>query len=69
MSECFECLEGTVITTECVGNENACQRTNDCIARHVWKEVQGAVIGVLQSMTLQNLVDRAKKTEAINYSI
>ena len=69
VSECFECLEGSVITTECVEDENICEKTNDCIARQVWTEVQMAVIEVLQSMTLQSLIDRARKNEALNYNI
>ncbi len=69
VSDCFQCLEGPVITTECVEDESYCERTVDCVARQVWIEVQEAVMGVLQSMTLQNLVDRAKKNKAINYNI
>ena len=69
LSDCFECLEGAVITTECVEDENLCERANDCIARQVWTEVQRAVIEVLESMTLQNLVDKSKKNEALNYNI
>jgi len=69
VSDCFQCLEGTVITTECVEDESYCERTNDCIARQVWTEVQKAVMEVLESMTLQNLVDRAKQNKAINYNI
>ncbi|MDT8299865.1 MAG: Rrf2 family transcriptional regulator [Sedimentisphaerales bacterium] len=69
VSECFQCLEGSVITTECVEDESFCERTSDCIARQVWTEVQEAVMGVLQSMTLQNLVDRAKNDKAIHYHI
>ena len=69
VSECFQCLEGPVITTECVKDESFCERTNDCIARQVWTEVQNAVMGVLESMTLQDLVDRAKNNNAIHYHI
>lgn len=69
VSDCFECLEGSVITTECVEDESYCERTNDCIARQLWTEVQNSVMGVLQSMTLQNLVDRAKNKQVINYHI
>ena len=69
VSECFQCLEGSLITTECVEDESFCERTNDCIARQVWTEVQEAVMGVLQSMTLQDLVDRANNNKAIHYHI
>ena len=69
VSECFQCLEGSLITTECVEDESFCERTNDCIARQVWTEVQEAVMGVLQSLTLQDLVDRANNNKAIHYHI
>ncbi|MCP4258381.1 MAG: Rrf2 family transcriptional regulator [Planctomycetes bacterium] len=69
VSDCFQCLEGSVITTECVKDKSFCERSNDCVARQVWAEVQAAVMGVLQSMTLQNLVDRAKNNNTINYNI
>ncbi len=69
VSECFQCLEGSIITTECVEDESFCERTNDCIARQVWTEVQNAVMGVLESITLQDLVDRAKNNNAIHYHI
>ncbi len=69
VSDCFQCLEGPVITTECVKDKSFCERSNDCVARQVWAEVQGAVMEVLQSMTLQNLVDRAKNNNTINYNI
>lgn len=69
VSDCFECLEGSVITTECVEDESYCERTNECIARQLWTEVQNSVMGLLQSMTLQSLVDKAKQNKAIHYHI
>jgi Rrf2 family protein len=69
LSDIFHCLEGPVVTVECVENESYCTRTNDCVARQIWAEVQKAVMGVLQSITLQNLVDRAKHNKASDYQI
>ena len=69
VSDCFNCLEGPVITTECVENESYCARTDDCVARQIWTEVQKAIMGVLQSMTLQNLVDRTKHNKPLDYQI
>lgn len=69
LSDIFHCLEGPVVTIDCVENKSYCTRTNDCVARQVWVEVQKAVMGVLQSITLQNLVDRAKHNKALNYQI
>lgn len=67
LSDCFNCLEGPVITTECVDNNSFCPRTSDCVARELWTEVQNAIMSVLQSVTLQNLVDRAKENRASDY--
>ena len=65
----FHCLEGPLVTVDCIENESYCTRTNDCVARQIWAEVQKAIMGVLQSITLQNLVDRAKHNKASDYQI
>lgn len=69
LSDVFYCLEGPVVMSECVENESYCTRTNDCVARQIWTEVQNAIMGVLQSITLQNLVDRAKNNKALDHHI
>ncbi len=69
VSDCFNCLEGPVITTECVDNSSFCPRTSDCVARELWTEVQNTIMAVLQSITLQNLLDRAKGNKALDYHI
>jgi Rrf2 family protein len=69
LSEVFDVFEGPVVTVECVENENYCARAADCIARQVWCEVQRAVKNVLQSITLQDALDKAKKKEKANYQI
>ena len=69
LSDCFNCLEGPVVTVECVENNNYCPRISDCIAREVWAEIQKAVMGVLESMTLQNLLDKTKSDETLYYQI
>ena len=69
LSEVFHCLEGPVTTVECVENEDYCRRAPDCAARQVWIQVQEAIDGVLQSITLQDVVDRAKGDRALDYQI
>ncbi|MHC4157850.1 MAG: RrF2 family transcriptional regulator [Planctomycetota bacterium] len=70
LSDVFSCLEGpSAITVECLENEDYCARVADCIARQVWAQVQEAITNVLESMTLQDLVDRAKFTKALDYQI
>lgn len=69
LSDIFHCLEGTVSTVECVENEDYCPRAADCVARQVWTQVQEAIENVLQSITLQDVVDRAKGDKALDYQI
>ncbi len=70
VSQCFDCLEGHVITTECIADDNYCSRMDFCVARGLWVQVQNAVMDVLESMTLKDLLDKAKKKgETLNYSI
>ena len=69
LSDVFNCLEGPVVTVECVENEDCCARAADCVARQLWTEVQQAVKNVLQSITLRDLVDRTKDKRALDYQI
>jgi Rrf2 family protein len=69
LSDVFNALEGPVITVECLENDSYCARVADCIARQLWAQVQDAIMSVLQSMTLQDLLDRAKGNKISNYQI
>jgi len=69
VSDLFDCLEGNVTTVECVEDKDYCDKTDDCVVRLVWTQVQKAIKNVLQSITLQDLVDRAKNEEKLNYQI
>jgi Rrf2 family transcriptional regulator, cysteine metabolism repressor len=60
LCDVFDVFEGPVVTVECVANDKYCAKAHDCIARTIWVEVQQAVRNVLQSMTLQDVIDRAK---------
>ena len=69
LNEVFDALEGNVTTVECVEDNNYCDKTADCIARQVWSQVQQAIKSVLQSITLQDLVDKAKVEKKVDYQI
>ena len=69
LDDVFNCLEGSVVTVECTANENYCARAPDCVARQIWTQVQEAVMGVLQSITFQDLVDRTKNNKSPDYQI
>lgn len=69
LSDCFHCLEGSVVTVECVENESYCKKTKNCVARSVWAEIEKAIFTVLDSITLQDMVDKAKNNKQIFYHI
>ncbi|MFC1794453.1 RrF2 family transcriptional regulator [Planctomycetota bacterium] len=69
LNEVMHRLEGTVATVECVENENACSRSADCAARYLWMEVEQAIENVLESITLQDLIEKANDEKQLNYQI
>jgi len=60
LSEVFTVLEGPLVTVECLQHPEFCPRCAECITRQVWAQIQDAMLGVLESITLQDLVDRTK---------
>jgi len=69
LDEIFLVLEGEVVTTNCVKDAKACNKSADCVARGIWAEVQQAIDNVLGSMTLQDMVDRLNLHSETNYQI
>ncbi|MGE5293487.1 MAG: RrF2 family transcriptional regulator [Solirubrobacterales bacterium] len=64
LSEVFRCLEGPVTTAECIDDESYCERSADCSAREVWKRVEAAIQGVLDSIKLSDLVKQSQPNTA-----
>lgn len=60
LSEVILLFEGSVAPVECVINPDAYPRSGLCVAHEVWKRVQKAINGVLESTTMQDLVERQK---------
>jgi len=54
-------LEGSLAPVECVDHPEVCSRSEKCVTRDIWGEVKAAMNGVLETTTLQDLVDRQKK--------
>ena len=60
LSHIFITLEGQLATVECIEHPEYCPRCTECVTRQVWAKIQNAILGVLESMTLQDLVDKAR---------
>ena len=64
LSAIIQVMEGSMAPVECVTNPEAYSRVAFCAVHDVWVEVQRAVVSVLESITLQDLVERQAKKEA-----
>lgn len=58
VSEIIRLLEGSVAPVNCVGDPKICSRSASCVTRNVWGDIEQAIDRVLESYTLQDLVDR-----------
>lgn len=58
ISEIIQVMEGSTAPVDCVDEAQICHRSPQCAMREVWTEVKRAIDGVLESVTLQAIVDR-----------
>jgi len=63
LSEVMQLLEGSIAPVECVSNPRICTRSKSCVTRDIWSELKQAMDGILESTTLQDLVERQKRKE------
>ena len=63
LSEVIQLLEGSIAPVDCVNNPGVCGRAELCVPRDIWGELKKAMDGVLESTTLQDLVERQKRKE------
>jgi Rrf2 family protein len=63
VGEILRALEGPIIPVHCVGetdNGPRCERENNCITRSFWEDLRDKINEYLDSVTLQDLGDRAQ---------
>jgi Rrf2 family protein len=63
LSEVIQLFEGSMAPVECVDNPEICTRSELCATRDIWGEIKKAIDGVLESTTLQDLVEQQKRKE------
>ena len=61
LSEVVQILEGSIALVDCVNNPALCHRAASCVTRDIWIEMKKAMSRVLDSTTLQDLVERQEK--------
>ena len=60
LSQIMKLLEGSTSLVECVDNPKLCSRSELCVTRDIRDEMNKAMNGVMESTTLQDLVERQK---------
>jgi Rrf2 family protein len=63
LSEVVQLLEGSIAPVECIDNPESCPSYEMCVTRDLWDEMKKAMVGVLESTTLQDLVERQKSRD------
>ena len=61
LSEVVQPLEGCITPVDCVSNPALCHRSAFCATRDIWGEMEDAMSQVLDSTTLQDLVERHQR--------
>ena len=67
--DCFKCLEGQFVLADCIADYRSCSRFADCMVKGLWKQVNTAIENILESITLQDLIDSDKKAGKFDYQI
>jgi len=63
LTEVVQLLEGSIAPVDCVNDPRVCSRSASCVTRDIWMQIKDAMIQVLDSTTLQDLVARQRQKE------
>lgn len=63
LNEVIQLLDGPVCLRECVTDPGGCPRSDVCVARDVWSELDRTMSDLLASITLQDLVEQRAMKE------
>ena len=61
LSEVVQVLEGSIAPVDCVNDPKVCNRSASCVTRDIWIQMKEAMTQVLDSTTLQDLVERQRQ--------
>jgi Rrf2 family cysteine metabolism transcriptional repressor len=63
LSEVIRLVEGSTAPVECAVNPRVCPRSELCVTRQIWAELERVTSAVLESITLKDLVERQDTKE------
>jgi len=61
IKEIVQVLEGSLSSVECVKNPSVCSRVSKCATRSIWEKLDEKISDVLNSVTLEDLVNLQKE--------
>ena len=61
LSDVVRILEGSISPAECVENPKSCSRSSYCATFDIWSEMKQAMDNILESTTLQDLVEQQQR--------
>ena len=64
MGEIIRTLDGSMAPVRCVEKPDSCEKSNKCATQEVWVKLRDSVDGVVDSVTVADLVRRQKKLNA-----
>ena len=65
LNEVLQALEGPVGLVECLDDPKSCSRVKSCVTRDIWERMKEAIVGVLESTTLEDLVEQQKQRQSL----
>ena len=72
LKEVIQALEGSLSLSECINSPCICRRVQSCVTRDILEEMGVKMMEVLESCTLQDMINRQKQKEQLQslmYSI
>lgn len=60
VGEILRPLEGSLAPVSCVDGSECCERAEQCVTLEVWRQIQQAVSGVVDHITLADLVEKQR---------
>lgn len=72
LGEIIRAVEGNLALVECVSAPSVCHRVSFCVTRDIWNEMHNKMMEILESATLQDMVQRHKqkqKSQPLVYNI
>ena len=64
----IEAVEGPIALNNCLLEHGYCRNRTDCPVADMWRDAQGAMVGVLERSTLAELVAREKAKSGVSDS-